>query len=169
MNTEYKPNKTFAINRKGLWPLGLFFSAFAAIAVLVIVPSSPLISAEQSEIVVYKTPTCSCCKKWVEHLRNSGLEVSVVNVANTQPTQSRLGVPRKLGSCHTAKVGNYWVEGHVPADLVKQLMKEKPGNILGIAVPGMPAGSPGMESSNPVPYDVLAYDSEGKTTVYARR
>jgi hypothetical protein len=125
--------------------------------------------AETANIVVYKTPACGCCGDWVTHMRAHGFEVSVVNVSSTQAAHERLGVPRRLGSCHTAQIGNYWVEGHVPADLVQRLVTEQPGDIRGIAVPGMPAGSPGMEGPNPVTYDVLAYRSDGRVTRYARR
>jgi hypothetical protein len=126
-------------------------------------------SAESPQIVVYKTPTCGCCGKWVTHLRDSGFDVNVLDVSSTQPAREKLGVPRRLGSCHTAQVGNYWVEGHVPADLIQRLLTEQPDSIRGITVPGMPIGSPGMEGPNPVRYDVLAYGSDGKTTVYATR
>lgn len=131
--------------------------------------SIPTTDAEGADIVVYKTQSCGCCHKWVAHLRDNGLEVSVVNVPNTQPTRERLGGPRRLGSCHTAEAGKYWVEGHVPADLIQRLMSEKPDNIRGIAVSGMPMGSPGMEGPNPVEYKVQAYGTDGKTTVYATR
>ena len=140
-----------------------------AVAALAVWLSAPTTASEDADIVVYKTPTCGCCINWVAHLRNSGLEVSVVNVSNTQPIRSRVGVPRKLGSCHTAVVGSYWVEGHVPVDLIKRLTVEKPEDIRGIAVPGMPVGSPGMEGPNPVEYDVVAYNTEGNTVVYATR
>ncbi len=125
--------------------------------------------AENADIVVYKTEFCGCCLGWVDHLRENGLEVGVVNVATTAATRERLGVPHALGSCHTAKVGDYWVEGHVPADLVQRLMTEKPGDIRGIAAPGMPMGSPGMEGPNPVEYDVIAYRADGSTSTYATR
>lgn len=169
MNTKFESKKTLSIKQKGLWSLTLFVAGVFAVVALITLPGAPSTSAEPVEIVVYKTLACGCCQKWVDYLRDSGMEVSVVNVSNTQAIQSRVGVPRRLGSCHTAVVGNYWVEGHVPADLIKRLLQEQPKNIRGIAVPGMPAGSPGMESPNPVRYHVLAYDSEGNTTVYATR
>ncbi len=121
------------------------------------------------EIIVYKTPACGCCANWVEHLRNNGLDAKVVNRSSTGPVHKRLGVPRELGSCHTAKVGDYWVEGHVPADLVQRLITDQPDDISGIAVPGMPMGSPGMEGPNPVEYEVIAYGTDGSTSVYAVR
>jgi hypothetical protein len=126
-------------------------------------------SVQSAEVVVYKTASCGCCRDWVSHLERSELRIEVVNVSSTSPTRDQQGVPHRLGSCHTAVVGDYWVEGHVPADLVRRPMKERPGNIEGIAVPGMPMGSPGMEGPNPVTYDVIAYHSDGSTSVYATR
>jgi ketosteroid isomerase-like protein len=120
-------------------------------------------------VTVYKTATCGCCGKWVDHLQQSGLDVDVIVVDETSSIRSSLGVPSHLASCHTAKVGDYWVEGHVPADLVQRLLDEKPANIKGIAVPGMPSGSPGMESPNPVTYQVLSVDGDGEVGVYATR
>ncbi len=161
--------RRMAKKRKTQGPLLTLIGAVVAVAALAVWLSAPTTISENAGIVVYKTPTCGCCNNWVAHLRNSGLEVSVVNVSNTQPIRSRVGVPRKLGSCHTAVVGDYWVEGHVPADLIQRLMVEKPEDIRGIAVPGMPVGSPGMEGPDPVRYDILAYDADGNTTVYATR
>ncbi len=120
-------------------------------------------------ITVYKTPTCGCCVDWVQHLRDSGLVVNVIDVDSTQRHRAEAGVPNTLGSCHTAVVGDYFVEGHVPADLVRTLIDTQPENIRGIAVPGMPIGSPGMEGPNPVEYDVLALDDGGRVFVYATR
>lgn len=93
----------------------------------------------------------------------------MVFVQETQSVQKHLGVPASLGSCHTAKVGEYFVEGHVPADLVRQLLDERPEGIRGIGVPGMPAGSPGMEGPNPVEYQVMSVDTQGDVAVYATR
>ena len=118
-------------------------------------------------IVVYKSPTCGCCTKWVDHLRANGFEVDVNTVSNTAPVQAKFGVPRRVGSCHTAKVGDYWVEGHVPAEIIQKLIDGKRDDIQGIAVPGMPPGSPGMESPNPVSYDVIAYGKDGKFYKFA--
>ena len=119
--------------------------------------------------VVYRTPTCGCCGKWVDHLRASGFEVEVREVSSTTGIRTELGVPPQLTSCHTAVVGDYWVEGHVPADLVLRLLSEQPDDIAGIAVPGMPAGSPGMEAPRPVEYDIIAYGRDGKYYRYASR
>jgi hypothetical protein len=120
-------------------------------------------------ITVYKTPMCGCCTQWVEHLQADGFKVQVETVEETHTVQSNLGVPQQLGSCHTAVVGNYWVEGHVPADLIRKLLEEKPTHIKGIAVPGMVPGSPGMESPHPVKYEILSVDDKGQVAVYATR
>ncbi len=128
------------------------------------------ISTEDADIVVYKAATCGCCHHWVAHLREHGLKIAVKNVATTQTIRSELGIPPALESCHTGVADGYWIEGHVPADLVQRLMKEQPEEIRGIAVPGMQIGSPGMEGRNPVTtYDVVAYDKDGEVRVYATR
>lgn len=143
--------------------------AVTAVGALALWLSVPTISANGIDVVVYKTPTCGCCNKWIAHLRDNDLKVNVVSVRNTRSIQSQVGVPRQLGSCHTAVVGNYWVEGHVPADLIQRLMAEKPDDIRGIAVPGMVTGSPGMEGPNPVRYDVLAFGADRSIAIYSTR
>ena len=121
-----------------------------------------------SAVVVYKTPTCGCCTLWVDHLRANGFEVEVHDVPDTTPVRRREGVPARLGSCHTAKVGGYVIEGHVPAAEIHRLLRERP-RIDGLAVPGMPIGSPGMEmGSRQDTYDVLAFNGAGETLVFAR-
>jgi hypothetical protein len=160
-------NEKSELKRRSRW--------VAAVCVVAVVAAGlawlgvPPTVAGSPEVVVYKTPTCGCCGKWVQHMRASGFDVEAVDVANTQPARERLGVPRRLGSCHTAQVGDYWVEGHVPADLIERLITEQPDDIRGIAVPGMPMGSPGMEGPNPVTYEVLAYHADGRVSVYATR
>lgn len=147
------------------------------ITALLIVGCSPNASTETTQdpapsddvMTVYKTESCGCCLKWVDHLTANGFSVDVVNVASTAPTRERLGVPSALLSCHTGTINGYWVEGHVPADLVRQLITEKPDDIRGISAPGMPMGSPGMEGPNPQTYDVVAYHADGSTSVYATR
>ena len=130
----------------------------------------PVTSRNNSDVItVYKTEACNCCLKWVDHLQSNGLAVEVVKVASTAPTRERFGVPPKLLSCHTGSINGYWVEGHVPADLVQKLIAEKPDDIRGIAAPGMPMGSPGMEGPNPVEYDIIAHHVDGTTSVYATR
>jgi len=117
-------------------------------------------------VKVYKSSTCSCCNKWVEHMRTAGFKVEATNVADVGIYKLEYGVPRALGSCHTAIVDGYIVEGHVPADDVKKMLRQKP-EIKGITAPGMPMGSPGMEGPNAVTYDVIAFDADGNTSVFA--
>ena len=126
-------------------------------------------SKKADVMTVYKTAACSCCLNWVDHLETNGLEVEVVNVASTAPTREHFGVPSKLLSCHTGSINGYWVEGHVPADLVQKLITETPDDIRGLSAPGMPMGSPGMEGPNPVQYEIIAYHDDGTTSVYATR
>lgn len=147
-------------------------SAFVILGIVVagIVWMEPTqLRPEDADVVVYKTATCGCCGKWVDHLREHNLSVSVVIVRETQSAQQRFGVPATLGSCHTATAGGYFVEGHVPADLVQRLLDERPEDIRGIAVPGMPVGSPGMEGPNAVEYEVVSVSLQGDVAVYARR
>ena len=151
---------------KSYWPV---LATFAAVTALIIWSGVPATAEAEADVVVYKSPTCGCCSLWLDHLRNNGLKVRVVSVSNSRDVRKRFGVPRELGSCHTAVAGDYWIEGHVPADLVRQLMAEKPANIRGISAPGMSIGSPGMEGPNASEYKVLAYDAQGKTSVYATR
>jgi hypothetical protein len=120
------------------------------------------------EVVVYKSASCGCCKKWVEHLQAAGFRVTVHDTSNLAGVMERYGVPRKLNACHTAVVDGYVVEGHVPADVIRRLLKERPG-IAGVAVPGMPAGSPGMESELAARYYILTFDKNGATSVYGAR
>ena len=116
---------------------------------------------------VYKSPYCGCCEKWVEHLQQAGFAVRTHDVNDVPAARQRLGMPERLGSCHTAKVAGYVVEGHVPAADIQRLLKEKP-KAIGLAVPSMPPGSPGMESPKPVPYNTLLVQSGGATTVFAK-
>lgn len=116
---------------------------------------------------VYKSPYCGCCEKWVEHLQQAGFVVRTHDVNDVPAARQRLGMPERLGSCHTAKVAGYVVEGHVPAADIQRLLKEKP-KAIGLAVPSMPPGSPGMESPKPVPYNTLLVQAGGATTVFAK-
>lgn len=118
-------------------------------------------------ITVNKTPYCGCCHKWIEHLQADGFKVSGKDVDDTAPVRASLGMPAKLGSCHTAVINGYVIEGHVPAADIKRLLKEKP-KAVGLAVPGMPLGSPGMESANPQPYETLLVMKDGSTKVWAK-
>ena len=123
--------------------------------------------AKLPTVVVYKTPTCGCCSKWIEHLQAAGFKVETQHRDDLSGIRQQQKVPPTVTSCHTALVGSYVVEGHVPAADVKKLLAEKP-SVKGIAVPGMPAGSPGMESPNPQKYDTLAFTEDGKTSVFAK-
>lgn len=119
-------------------------------------------------MTVFKTPTCGCCAKWVDHMRENGFTVHVTDLNDLTTIKNKHNVPARLQSCHTGVVNGYVVEGHVPASDVKRLIKEKPA-IVGITAPGMPAGSPGMEvpGITPPPYNVLTFDKAGATKVYA--
>jgi hypothetical protein len=123
--------------------------------------------AQRDTVTVYKSPTCGCCANWVDHMREHGYTVVVNDMQDVQPVKAREGVTESLASCHTATVGGYVVEGHVPAADVQRLLSERP-KITGIAVPGMPVGSPGMEGGTPDRYDVVAFDrATGATRVFA--
>lgn len=125
-------------------------------------------SAAAADVVVYKSPTCGCCTVWVSHLEKNGFSVEVHNRRNMNPVKARLGVPPHLQSCHTAEVGGYIIEGHVPSDDIVRLLQNKPP-IRGLAVPGMPMGSPGMEGQRVDPYDVLTFEENGRTRTFSSR
>ena len=120
-----------------------------------------------AKILVYKSPTCGCCTAWVEHLKKSGFEVTTRDVADVAPIKARYGIPTRVASCHTGLVGGYAIEGHVPASDIQRLLSEKPKGV-GLAVPGMPMGSPGMEGGRKDRYDVLLVEQGGATRVFAR-
>ena len=122
--------------------------------------------AQAPVVEVYKSPTCGCCVKWVAHLQQHGLTVRTTDVPDPSVIKMKVGVPGRLSSCHTALVDGYVVEGHVPAVDVLRLLKERP-RVTGLAVPGMPEGSPGMEGPNPDAYDVFAFDPNGNVTMFA--
>ena len=122
-------------------------------------------------ITMYKNPSCACCGEWVEHMRESGFRVDVEEARfNLMQIKAKHGVAPNLSSCHTALIGDYVLEGHVPADLVRQLVASSP-DIRGLAVPGMPAGVPGMPDPGPNrdPYEILAIQHDGSTELYATR
>jgi hypothetical protein len=121
------------------------------------------------EMTVYKDPNCGCCKEWVKHVQAAGFVTTVRDTADMNSVKSSMGVPDALHSCHTAKVGAYVIEGHVPADQIVRLLIEKKADARGLAVPGMPMGSPGMEGPRKDKYDVLLFDKAGKSRVYASR
>lgn len=140
------------------------------LALILVLGAAAPASAQQAAplplVKVWKTPTCGCCGKWVQHMQAAGFRVEVTDVADVDPIKKANGVPVNLASCHTALVGGYVVEGHVPASDVRRLLREKPG-ILGLAAPGMPPGSPGMDLPGSPAYDVLSIGKDKSTTVYA--
>ena len=141
----------------------LFISQAAAL--LTVLPVTVLRASDYPQVRVWKSPTCGCCSKWVDHLAAAGFDVEATNVNNMNAVKKEVGLPAALASCHTALVDGYVIEGHVPADDVKKLLAERP-DVRGLAVPGMPLGSPGMEAPNPEAYDVLAFKKDGSTTVF---
>lgn len=119
-----------------------------------------------SDVIVYRSQSCECCLRWAAHLRDNGLRVYVRTQDHVHLVRERYGVPDRLSSCHTARVGGYTVEGHVPAADIRRLLRERPA-VAGIAVPDMPIGSPGMEQGDRhEPYVVLAFDKQGDTRVF---
>lgn len=123
-----------------------------------------------ADMVVYKDPECGCCTEWIKHVEAAGFTAKVLDTSDLTSVKKSMGIPATLYSCHTARVGSYLVEGHVPADLIVRMLTEKKTDMRGIAVPGMPVGSPGMEMGNRKDrYDVIAFDKAGKGRVYASR
>ena len=131
--------------------------------------AAPKASAALPRMIVHKDPNCGCCNGWIEHMRRSGFEVEARNSDDMGGVKERAGVPYGKGSCHTAEVGGYFIEGHVPADDVKRLLAEKP-DALGLTLPGMPAGSPGMEmpDGRVQPYIVELVERDGSTREFSR-
>ena len=127
--------------------------------------------ADLPEVTVYKSAACNCCAKWVDHMKQSGFSVKTLDMPNVRSIKDKLGVPRQLRSCHTAYVGGEVVEGHVPASVVKQYLKADSARAQGLAVPGMPVGSPGMEvEGRPAqPYQVIAFRGDGRVSIYSRQ
>jgi hypothetical protein len=149
--------RTFAIAIAGL-SLSLTIAAVRTPAAIT--------DARKPTITAYKDPSCGCCKNWIEHLIKHGYRVDAKDTPNMAEIKRTLGVPDAITSCHTALVNGYLIEGHVPATDIDQLLTKKP-RIAGLAVPGMPMGSPGMEGPRSQAYKVLAFDKSGKTTVFA--
>lgn len=142
-----------------------FLKLAAAAAAL---PLPALAQAASPLVEVWRSPTCGCCGAWIKHLQENGFATKVNLVDDTSDARRAAGIPERLGSCHTAKVGGYAIEGHVPASDIRKLLAAKP-KAIGLAVPGMPVGSPGMEQgAMKQPYEVLLVLPEGKSTVFAR-
>ncbi|MBT4963233.1 MAG: DUF411 domain-containing protein [Francisellaceae bacterium] len=124
---------------------------------------------ELLEISVYKSRQCGCCAKWIQHLEQNGFKVTANNIENLSKLKDSHKIPKNYRACHTAVIGQYIVEGHVPANIIKQLVNEQP-LVKGITVPGMPVGAPGMESSDPdanQSYEVFSFSNDGEIKVYA--
>jgi hypothetical protein len=170
MNTSLRPSVFFGSPAKAA---GVFL-LLAATAVGAQTPApaaKPAAAAAAKPVAtatVYKSPTCGCCAKWNEHMRTSGFAVTSNDEPDMAAVKDKHGVPQKLRSCHTALVGGYVIEGHVPADVIRKLLRERPA-VVGIAAPGMPNGSPGMEGPTKDTYQILTFDKTGATTVYATR
>jgi hypothetical protein len=142
----------------------------AGAALLAVAPPRPGRAADGDDrplVRAMKTPGCGCCEGWAEHLRASGFRCEVVEQPDLDARKAALGVPEALRACHTATLAGYVVEGHVPAAALRRLLLERPP-IVGLAVPGMPAGSPGMPSPRPEPYAVLAFTKDGATAPFMR-
>lgn len=150
------------------------FLSFIALAIGAVLGADylrpPRSAADEADgtVEVYKSATCTCCLKWVDHLRESGFKVKVHNETDLGRTRKQLGVPASLSSCHTAVAGGYVIEGHVPANDIRRLLAERP-SAKGIAVPGMPIGSPGMEMGDRKdPYEVVLFDGVSPNRVFAK-
>jgi hypothetical protein len=149
---------------------GFLAAALAGAATLVAKRASAAMPARaglaRPPVTVYKDPSCGCCKKWVEYMSQSGFVVTAHDDSDMDALKDHYGVPSGVRSCHTALVGSYVIEGHVPASDVDRLLKEQP-KVAGLAVPGMVMGSPGMEGGMSKPYTVLAFQKTGSTTSFA--
>jgi hypothetical protein len=122
-------------------------------------------SSGDRQMVVYKSPTCGCCGAWIKHLTSNGFVVEIHDTNDIVEYGRGVGVPDELRSCHTGLIGGYAIEGHVPAEDIKRLLSERP-DAKGLAVPGMPMGSPGMEGAYIEPYSVLLFDDDGRSRVF---
>ncbi len=152
--------------RTRLWSTIAVVSVLAVVGAVLFLAPSFKNNVDATEITMYKSPSCGCCGKWADHLSDAGFEVKTINRDNMSSIKSSAGVTPELQSCHTALVGGYVIEGHVPAADIRRLLQERP-KVTGLTAPGMPMGSPGMEGSRKDPYKVLTFDKNGKTTVYA--
>lgn len=138
-----------------------------SLILIALMSSSSVWAQSSSSVDIYKSPYCDCCEKWVEHMRKSGFTVEVHDVNDVAAARKKLRMPEQLASCHAAKIGGYVIEGHVPAVDIRRLLKERP-KALGLAVPLMPPGSPGMDIPNSPPYETLLVQADGSTRVFAK-
>jgi hypothetical protein len=160
------PNLSSYLKAAGI---GVVIAVVGIAAYLQFGDAAPQIADEElPAVTVYKSPTCQCCAEWVTHMEDNGFEVKTTDLSDMQQIKNRFSVPRELSSCHTAVVGGYVVEGHVPAEEVKRMLVQQP-QIVGLTVPGMPVGSPGMERGNQLdPYNVLAFSQNGRANIFAK-
>jgi len=131
-------------------------------------PTAAQPAAAQAQGKVYLTPTCGCCSKWVDHMVSAGFKLEREVTTELEALAPRKRAPASLRSCHTAVIGKYLVEGHVPADVVQKLQKENPAGVIGLSAPNMPVGSPGMEGPNAQPYPIVAFKADGTSYEYTR-
>jgi hypothetical protein len=144
------------------------FVGASALGALALVAPRLLEAAAPLKMTVYKSPSCGCCKEWITYMKKEGFELKVIDMDDVSEIKRSAGVPPSMESCHTGLIGTYVVEGHVPADLVRKMVAEKP-KFLGLSVPGMVSGPPGMEQGPKQPYQVISFTRDAKTAVYARR
>lgn len=144
----------------------LFVSCFVALVTVILLTTATGTASELPEFDVYRDPSCSCCGGWIDHLAEQGFQPKSIPTDDMDALKQQYGVPEALTSCHTAVIDGYVIEGHVPADDIKRLLAERP-HIVGIAVPGMPVGTPGMESGDDRDsFSVLSFDEQGNTEVF---
>ena len=144
--------------------------ALVAIAMSILLVGEPSLAAssKSSTINVYRDPSCSCCGGWIDHLAAKGFQPTSIATSDMETIKQQYGVPGDLASCHTAVIDKYVIEGHVPVEDIKRLLVEKP-NVTGIAVPGMPIGTPGMENGDRKDsFTVFSFDQQGKTAAFNR-
>lgn len=168
--SAFLPSATGTLPRKAPpMPRRHLLVAFGLLGAATVAPRLARAATDPLAVEVWKDPSCGCCKDWVAHMRDNGFAVTVHDSGNNA-VRTRLGLPQKLGSCHTALVGGYLLEGHVPAGDVRKLLAQKTKD-LGLAVPGMPVGSPGMDGAvyggRRDPYDVLLVARDGSTQVFS--
>jgi hypothetical protein len=155
------------MKKQFLRPFALGISVVALALTTGAAPVSRVTTGEKKPVItVYKDASCGCCKSWVAHLIKHGYRVDAKDTPDMTEVKRALGVPDALTACHTAVVNGYLIEGHVPAAAIARLLKEKP-KVAGLAVPGMPMGSPGMEGPRAQHYQVLSFDKAGKTKIFA--
>lgn len=168
LSSQSKPSRSsikHVLRNTGLRRIGFLSLATILMAGLLSACSD---NSNAQAITVYKSPTCGCCKKWITHLENNGFKVTAHDTNDVRSIKQQNGVGDHLASCHTALVNGYVIEGHVPADTIKRLLKEKP-IATGLAAPGMPMGSPGMEGTRKDPHNILLFNRSGDTAIYEKR